>query len=751
MVPMPPHEPVRGLKRCPSISRPETAMNCSQLRNIGLIAHIDAGKTTFSERILYYSDVIHRMGEVHEGAATMDFLPEEQARGITIASACTTCLWHEHVINLVDTPGHVDFTVEVERCLRVLDAAVGIFCAVGGVEPQSETVWRQADDFGIPRLAVVNKLDRPDASFTAVLSAMRERLNARPVAVTIPLGEGEDFRAVLDVVRQERIVFDGNSFGKQMERAPFTPEEAALAAPWREALMDALTLEDDRLLDVYLSGETPPLDLLDEALRKGTLARRFVPTFAASALRNMGVQPVLDAVCAYLPSPLDIPPPLAQRKEEADKLMSHQATLTAPPQEARAAENGENKPETALPGATLCTPNRQEGAGGQDAGEVMVPVLSDPEAPVCALAFKVLMSGGRGTVFLRLYAGTLRAGDTLLNSSSGRFERVMRLYRLHADRHENLEEACAGDIVAVHGLKETLTGDTLVSREPALLLEPLRTWPSVISLAFEPRNAEEGERLDAALTAFAAEDPTLGVDLNEASGQRIVSGMGELHLEVLADRIQREWNIIPRVGNPQVVSRESVRSSGQGRGEFDKELGGQAHYGLVHLRVEPRERSSGITVTFASASHAEEWPSVLVQAVEKGIRDACCSGPLGFVVEDVAVTVNSLGCKQGLATVPGLHMASRQALRDALIKAGPLLLEPLMQVDVSVPESFLGAAMSLLGARGGRVEKLDDRAGQKHVQALAPMSGLFGFATALRSGTQGRAGLLMRFLRFDAV
>lgn len=729
-------------------------MDCSRLRNIGLIAHIDAGKTTFSERILYYSDVIHRMGEVHEGAATMDFLPEEQTRGITIASACTTCLWQGHVINLVDTPGHVDFTVEVERCLRVLDAAVGIFCAVGGVEPQSETVWRQADDFGIPRLAVVNKLDRPGASFTAVLSAMRERLNARPVALTIPQGEGEDFRAVLDVVRQERIVFDCNSFGKQMERAPFTPEEAALAAPWREALMDALTLEDDRLLDVYLSGETPSLELLDEALRKGTLARRFVPVFATSALRNMGVQPVLDAVCAYLPSPLDIPPPLAQRKAETDKLVSRQAILAATPQEGSAAGGGESKPET---GTAIFTPCRQVGrgialeAGGRDAGAVMVPVLSDPEAPVCALAFKVLMNGGRRTVFLRLYAGTLRAGDSLLNSSSGRFERVMRLYRLYADRHESLEEACAGDIVAVHGLKETRTGDTLVRREPALLLEPLRTWPPVISLAFEPKNAEEGERLDAALAAFAAEDPTLGVEINEASGQRIVSGMGELHLEVLADRIQREWNIIPRVGNPQVVIRESVRSSGQGCGEFDKELGGQAHYGLVHLRVEPRERSSGITVTFASASHAEGWPSVLVQAVEDGIRDACCSGPLGFVMEDVAVMVTSLGRKQGLATVPGLRMASRQALLEALRKAGPLLLEPLMRVDISVPESFLGPAMSLLGARGGRVEKLDDRAGQKHVQALAPMSGLFGFATALRSGTQGRAGLLMRFLRFDAV
>ena len=679
-------------------------MNCSHLRNIGIIAHIDAGKTTFSERILFYSDVIHRMGEVHEGAATMDFMPEEQERGITIASACITCMWQGHTVNLVDTPGHVDFTVEVERCLRVLDAAVGIFCAVGGVEPQSETVWRQADEFGIPRLAVVNKMDRVGASFLAVLTAMRERLGANPVAVTIPLGEGEEFEAVLDLVRQEKLVFDSAALGKHVERTPFSPEEATLAAPWREALMDALTMEDDALLDLYISGEEPEPEQLDAALRNGTLARHFVPVFAASALRNMGVQPVLDGVCRYLPGPEDLPPALAQIPD------------------------------------------------GKEAGE-RTPVPSDPAAPVCALAFKVIMSGGRKIVFIRLYSGTLREGDTLIDAATGKKERVMRLYRLHAEQRESLEAACAGDIVAVQGFKETRTGDTLISSGKRLLLEPLRAWRPVIALAFEPKNTEEGERLDAALETVAAEDPTLAVEMNEATGQRIVSGMGELHLEVLADRIKREWRIAPRVGNPQVVCRETIAGAGHGVGAFDRELGGQPHYGLVEVDAAPQARGAGVSVRFApGTAEPSEWHATLIQAVEQGVRDACYSGPRGYPVEDVVLTVIRMGRGPGgLATPPGLHMAAQQAVRAALENASPVTLEPVMQVDISVPENVLGPVVSLLGACGARVEGIGDRAGLKQIRALAPMRGLFGFATSLRSATQGRAGLVMQFVRFDSV
>ena len=676
------------------------SFDLSLLRNIGIIAHIDAGKTTFSERILFYSDVIHRMGEVHEGAATMDFMPEEQERGITIASACITCLWNGHTVNLVDTPGHVDFTVEVERCLRVLDAAVGIFCAVGGVEPQSETVWRQADAFGVPRLAVVNKMDRPGADFAAVLEAMRVRLGAKPLAVTIPLGQGEDFAGVLDLVRQESLRFDEDGQGKVVTREPFTPEEAALAAPWREALLDALTLEDDALLDLCLSGEEPPVEQLESALRRGTLARRFVPVFAASALRNMGVQPVLDGICRYLPSPVDLPAALAHRV---------------------------------------------------DTGEA-IDIAPDSSLPLCALVFKVVMTGGRKTIFLRLYAGKLKEGETVLLCPGGKRERAMRLYRLHADRREALGEAFAGDIVAVQGMKEARTGDTLVSTGPLLLLEPLRSWRPVISLAFEPKNSEEGDRLDEALTVFAAEDPTLRVEMNEATGQRLVSGMGELHLEVLVDRMKREFGVTPRVGNPQVVCRESITAEATAKGEFDRDLGEQPHYGSVTVRVSPRERGAGNATHFApGVGEAPEWHPSLRAAVEQGLRDACWSGPQGYAVDDVSMCVEGMARKNGSATAPGLHMAAQAAVRHALEAARPVLLEPLMQVDITLPEDFLGAAISLLGARGARVEGLDERAGQRQILALAPMRGLFGFATALRSATQGRAGLVMQFVRFDTV
>lgn len=677
-------------------------MALSDLRNIGIIAHIDAGKTTLSERILYYSDVIHRMGEVHEGAATMDFMPEEQERGITIASACITCLWQGHTINLVDTPGHVDFTVEVERCLRVLDAAVGVFCGVAGVEPQSETVWRQADAFGIPRLAVINKMDRPGACFTAVLDAMRDRLGATPVAVTIPLGEGEEFEAVLDLVRQEKLVFDSVNFGKTVERTPFTEEEAAFAAPWREALLDMVTMEDDALLDICLAGGEPPPEMVDKALRRGTLTRRFVPVFAASALRNMGVQPVLDAVCRYLPSPLEVPPAVAHDREDGSA----------------------------------------------------VSITANPAGKVCALVFKVLMSGGRKTLFLRLYSGTVKEGDMLINAASGKKERVMRLYRLHADQRENMAAASAGDIVAAQGVKDAQTGDTLVSAPPLVLLESLRTWRPVISLAFEPKNSEEGEKLDTALQTFIAEDPTLRVELNDATGQRIVSGMGELHLEVLADRMRREWNISPRLGNPQVVCRETAGAQAEGEGEFDRELGGQNHYGHVFVRVAPAERGAGVSISFApGVGDAPEWHKTLSDAVRQGVGDACYSGPSGYVVEDVNITVLHMERRQQgqIATPPGMHMAAQQAVRKAMEKARPVLLEPLMRVDVTVPENFLGSVIALLGTRGARVEGISDRTGLKNIEALAPMRGLFGFATALRSASQGRAGLIMQFVRFDAV
>ena len=694
-------------------------MDPAHLRNIGIIAHIDAGKTTFSERILFYSDVIHRMGEVHEGAATMDFLPEEQERGITIASACITCSWKGCTVNLVDTPGHVDFTIEVERCLRVLDGAVGLFCAVAGVEPQSETVWRQADSFGIPRLAVVNKLDRPGASYSAVLQAMRERLGARPVPVTIPLGEGEDFAGVLDLVRQIRIVFDSAGMGKEMTVTPFTPEEAALAAPHREALLDALTESDDVLLEECLAGAPSP-ERIDRALRGAVRERLLVPVFAASALRNMGVQPVLDAVVRYLPGPLDVPP-------------AHGVLVANP---SRRHEEGAQCASDA--GDETETPPAEFGPS--------VEVPSDPTAPFCGLVFKVVMEGARKLSFIRLYAGTLKEGDAPINVTQGIGERVTRIFRLHAGRREQLESAVAGDIVAVLGLKKARTGDSLCGRERPVLLESIRRRRPVMALAFEPRNAEEGERLDEALSRFADEDPTLSIQLEGDTGRRLVSGMGELHLEVVGERLRREYSLSPRVGNPQVVCRETIKGAAEAEGVFDRELGGAPQYGRVRLAVSPAEREAGVSATFRGAF---DIPPALLEVVRRGVLDAACSGPKGYPVEDVAVEILAVECKEGVNAPPGLHMAAQSAFRRALEEAGPVLLEPLMQLDVGVPDAFLGSVVSLLGSRQARVETVEDKAGQKTVTALAPMRALFGFATALRSATQGRAGMVMQFRRFD--
>ncbi len=705
-------------------------MNLATLRNIGIIAHIDAGKTTFSERVLFYSHVIHRMGEVHEGAATMDFLPEEQERGITIAAACITCLWNGFTINLVDTPGHVDFTVEVERSLRVLDAAVGLFCAVGGVEPQSETVWRQAEAFGIPKLAVINKLDRQGASYTAVFEAIQARLGAHPVPVTIPLGLGDEFCGVLDIITEEAILFDSESKGEALMRRPFTPEEADSAAPWRDRLIDALTALDDTLLEVCLAGDKPTSASLLAVLAKATRERLLVPVFAASALRNIGIQPVLDAICALLPSPLEIPPVKGFAVKRGGKTEQ------------------ENSQQNQALNSEITGKNLSQENAAVATGEPVF-IAPDPAAALCALVFKVVMERGRKLAFLRLYSGTLREGDQLANVNLGGHERVSRLFRLHASRHEQLDVAFAGDIVAVQGLKKVRTGDTLVSGARQILLEPLRQWRPVISLAFEPKNTEEGVILDEALSAITAEDPTIQVVLDEGAGQRIVSGMGELHLEVIGERIFREYGIKPRVGNPQVVCRETIRGKGTGESIFARELGGQSHHGDVAVEVRPAQRESGITTRLECETAL--LPPALVQNALLGIADTVSVGPTGYPVDDVEVIVTRLGRKEGLSTPIGFRIAAQQAVRLAFENAGSLLLEPLMQVDITVPDTFLGAVISVLGTRAARVEAVDDLADLKHVRAVAAMRGLFGFATSLRSVTQGRAGVVMQFLRFDAL
>lgn len=674
----------------------------SDIRNIGIIAHIDAGKTTLSERMLFYSRKIHRMGEVHDGAATMDYMPEEQERGITITSACTSCQWREKMINLIDTPGHVDFTIEVERSLRVLDGAVGVFCAVGGVEPQSETVWRQSEHFAVPKIAFVNKMDRLGADFEAALEAIRRRLQTNAVAVTAPLGQGESFAGVLDLISGETLTFDPADQGRTVLRVPFSPREATLAAPWRETLLEKLAEADDKFLELWMEGSFSREDVR-AALRRATLSRGLTPVLCGSALRNAGVQPVLDAVCDYLPSPLDVPAPVgrdAQGREEA--------------------------------------------------------VEPDPDAPPVALVFKVLMENGRKLSFLRLYAGQIREGDSLRNVTRKSDDRVGRIFRLHADRREQLESASAGEIAAVVGLRTAHTGETYAARARELVLESIEAYAPVLTLALEPRNADEGKTLDEALARYVEEDPTFQVSLDDDSGTRMISGMGELHLDVLLERMRREYGISPRAGQPQVVLRETVRREAEAEAVFDKELGKEHHQGAVALRVAPLPRHTGNQVTVGDFLPADPQearkilPPALLQAALDGVRDGLQSGELtGWPLVDVAVTLTNVERREGLTTIPGCHMAAGQALREALSKAAPVALEPVMRVEINVPEDFLGPAISLFTAAGGKVEDLEDHAGRKLLRGTAPLRRLFGFSTSLRSATQGRAGLMLSFDRFD--
>jgi elongation factor G len=672
------------------------------IRNIGIIAHIDAGKTTLSERMLFYSRKIHRMGEVHDGAATMDYMPEEQERGITIMSACTTCQWGENTINLIDTPGHVDFTIEVERSLRVLDGAVGVFCAVGGVEPQSETVWRQSEDFGVPKIAFINKVDRLGADFEAVLEAMRQRLQTNAVALTIPMGQGENFRAVLDLVNEQTLTFDLADQGQTVHRAPFTEEEAALAAPWRETLLEKLAEADETFVDLYLEGAFT-LAHVQAALRRATLARALTPVFCGSALRNMGVQPVLDAVCSLLPSPADVPAPV-----------------------------------------------------GHDAEGHEIVVEATPDAPAVALVFKVLMENGRKLAFVRMYAGRIHEGENLRNTASGKDDRLGRIYRPHADRREQLETAEAGEIVVVVGLRSAHTGETYTARERQLALESIDAYAPVITLALEPRNADESKILDEALARYTEEDPTLLAQQDEDTGTRNVSGMGELHLDVLLERMKREYGISPRAGNPQVVLRETVRKEAEAAAMFDKELGKERHQGSVALRVAPRARGTGNAVEVGdflpqdAAEARKVLPRVYLDAALEGVRDALQSGDLtGYPVEDVTVTLTSVERLEGVTTVPGSRMAAGQALREALAAASPVVLEPVMRVEITAPEDFLGAAITMFTTCGGKVEDMEDHGGRKTLRGTAPLRRLFGFSTSLRSVTQGRTGLVMTFDRFD--
>jgi elongation factor G len=669
----------------------------TRTRNIGIIAHIDAGKTTVTERILFYTKKIYKIGEVHEGAATMDWMPQEQERGITITAAATTCFWRDHRINLIDTPGHVDFTVEVERSLRVLDGAIVVFDGVAGVEPQSETVWRQADRYRVPRICFVNKLDRTGADFWRCVEAIRERLGVTPVAVQIPIGVEERFVGVVDLVEMRGIVWR-DDLGSTFDVVPIPEELRAEAERRHEALLETVAEVDDELTHRYLEGTLTPDDVR-RGLRLGTLQYRFVPVLCGAALRNKGIQPMLDAVVDYLPSPLDIPPVIGE----------HPVT-----------------------------------------GEEVVRTASDDE-PFAALAFKIVADPFVGRLaYVRVYSGTLRAGSTVLNATKGKRERVGRLLLMHANHREEISEVNAGEICAMVGLKETFTGDTLCDPDHPIILESMTFPEPVIEVAIEPKTKADQDKLALALQRLAEEDPTFRVSVDPESGQTRIAGMGELHLEVLVDRMTREFRVAAHVGRPQVSYRETIRQAADGVGRFVRQTGGRGQYGHVVLRLEPLPRGSGYE--FVDRIVGGVIPKEFIRAVDAGIREALATGPhAGYPMIDVRAIVYDGSYHEVDSSEMAFKIAASMAIKDAVAKADPVILEPIMRVEVVTPEAFIGDVIGDLNSRRGTIEGTEHRGSTQVVRAFVPLAEMFGYATDLRSMTQGRASYSMEFSHYAEV
>ncbi len=669
-----------------------------QVRNIGIIAHIDAGKTTLTERILYYTGKTHKIGEVHDGQATMDWMPEEQERGITITSAVTTCYWKGREIHIIDTPGHVDFTIEVERSLRVLDGAVGVFCAVGGVEPQSENVWHQADRYGVPKIAFINKMDRLGADFKGTVEQMKERLGAHPLILNLPCGSEDRFRGVFDVLAQKLIVWDEESQGSRFEMVPVPGEYADEVALARESLLESLAEVDDVIMEKYLGEEDISDREIHDAIRKACIGLKGVPVLCGSALKNKGVQPVLEAISRYLPSPLDIPP-----------------------------VRGIN-PET---GQDVERPPREN-------------------APFAALAFKVQMDQGRKMTYVRIYSGVLGVGDEVLNPGKKCREKAARILRMHANKRERIKESGAGDIVAVMGLKNTATGDTICGPDHPILLERIETYQPVISVAVEPKTAGDQEKIDAALSKLSEEDPTFRVKFDEETGQTIISGMGELHLDVLVHRLLREFNAPVTVGRPQVVYRETIQKKVLWTERFDREVAGARQVATVVLEVAPRERGQGNSVVpeVMAEQLPEGYLDLILQALEQGLE----SGVLqGFPMVDVEVRLKEAVFQEGASTDIAFRAAASMGLRHACEQADPVLLEPMMSLEVLVPEAFMGEVIGDINSRQGRIEQIEPRGPIQVIRAVVPLSRMFGYSTALRSVTQGRGTFTMVFSHYDPI
>lgn len=667
-----------------------------RIRNIGIMAHIDAGKTTTTERILFYTGRVFRIGEVDDGSATMDWMIQEQERGITITSAATTCKWRGFTINLIDTPGHVDFTAEVERCLRVLDGVIAIFDAVAGVEPQSETVWRQADRYGIPRIAYLNKMDRLGADFFRSTQSIRERLGANAVPVQLPLGSEDSFRGVVDLIRDKAFIYK-DELGTEYEITDVPEELVPEKRRYRQQLFEAVAEFDDQLMLKYLEGEEITEDEIRAAIRKGTLACRFVPVLCGSSRQNRGVQPLLDAVVDYLPSPLDIPPVKGVH------------------------------PETQ---------------------ETVERRTSDDE-PLAALAFKVQTDVYTGKlVFLRVYAGTLQSGETVYNVTKGKKERIGRLVKMHANHREDVAEVHAGEIAAAVGLKETTTGDTLATEEHPIVLEPMRFPDPVISVAIEPKTKADEDKLGIALHRLADEDPTFRSFTNKDTGQILIAGMGELHLEIIVDRLLREFNVDASVGKPQVAYKETITTKAGAEGKFIKQSGGRGQYGHVIIELDPLPPGEGYR--FIDKTTGGIIPKEFIPAVDTGIREAMENGVLaGYPMVDIQATLVGGSFHEVDSSELAFKIAGAMAFRAAAEKGKPVLLEPYMKIEITVPEEYVGDVIGDLNARRGRIEATEVRGNIHLLRGVVPLAAMFGYATDLRSMTQGRGSYVMQYSHYE--
>jgi elongation factor G len=661
------------------------------------MAHIDAGKTTATERILFYTGITHRIGEVHEGTATMDYMEQEQERGITITSAATTCTWNDYLINIIDTPGHVDFTAEVERSLRVLDGAVALFDSVSGVQPQTETVWRQGDKYKVPRICFVNKMDKNGADFEHVLESIRKRLGARPVALQIPIGAEANFKGVIDLIEMRAVVWHDETMGAEFSIEPIPAALQKKAEAFRLQLIEIIAETDDVLLEKFLEGETPTIDELKAGIRQATIDLRVFPVLCGSAFKNKGIQTLLDAVVDYLPSPLDKPPVEGVDPRHISHIESR-------------------KP--------------------------------DDKEPLAALAFKIINDPFGKLGFVRVYSGSLKTGDMVLNPRTGKTERIGRLVKMHADKREDVSEIMAGDICACVGMKELKTGDTLCAPHHAIALGAITFPETVISVAIEPKTKADQEKMGVALARLADEDPTFKVRTDEDSGQTIISGMGELHLEILVDRMKREHKVEANVGEPKVAFRETIRKKAEAEGKYIRQTGGSGNYGHCKLRVEPNTPGAGYE--FINAIKSGSVPKEFIKPIDQGVQGALELGILaGYPLVDVKVTLYDGSYHEVDSNEMAFKFAGSIAFKEAARKASPVLLEPVMAVEVTVPEEFMGVIIGDINSRRGRIEGMEHLAGSQVIKAIVPLKEMFGYVNDIRSSTQGRASYSMQFARYE--